>query len=379
MFIPVTGRIHLKVTELMRYYLKAIVILLLIYTFSITVIRAADDTKDPWPLTVKDNLNVAIIGTYGEYRLPGHFHLAIDIQSKIGEPVYNNRDGILLECVKIHNRAGYRIVIGDLTTLEGREFTHVDPTRKILNLEPGKSLIKKGELLGHVADYSNDKEDWNDHLHYAYVRIKRAVNRDGDAQNVIEGLEHPLNRLEITPEIAKVLRDAPPQLVEPIMFIPDGGKKGDFKDNVIFGNVDILVHAFDRMGRSWGLGPHSPAPYEFEWRIVEPSQCEGVGGKLVMDGRLPLIRPVSNANYVIDEKILGDFIFIITNRMTENGYWMTNESRSNPGYPAVTNSDARYPDGKYTIEVIIREHPALGKQRESRFTAVTYIDNFPGE
>jgi len=333
--------------------------------------------KDPWPLKIKKDLNVALIGTYGEYRAGGHYHLAIDIQSHKGEPVFNNRDGILLECIKIHNRAGYRIIIGDINTLEGREFTHVDPVRKILNLEPGKSLIKKGELIGHICDYRNDGDNWNDHLHYAYVRIKRPVNKEGDALNVIEGIEHPLNRLEITPEIRDILRDSPPQIVEPIMFIPDEGVKGEFSDGVIYGNVDILVHAFDRMGRSWGLGKNSPAPYEFEWRIIEPAGYEDVGGLLRMDGRIPLVRPQFHVNYIENESWLGDFQIIITNGMTENGYWYTTESSSNRGNPTRNPDDAFFPDGDYTIEVIIREHPALGiPQHESRFTVETTIDNF---
>ena len=333
--------------------------------------------KDPWPLKIKEDLNVALIGTYGEFRAGGHYHLAIDIHSHKGEPVFNNRDGILLECIKIHNRAGYRIIVGDINTLEGREFTHVDPVRKILRLEPGKSLIKKGELIGHIADYRNDADNWNDHLHYAYVRIKQPVNKEGDALNVIEGIENPLNRLEITPEIRKILRDAPPQMVEQIMFIPDEGVKGDFKDGVIYGNVDILVHAFDRMGRSWGLGKNSPAPYEFQWRIIEPAGYEKVGGILKMDGRIPLVRPQYHANYIENESWLGDFQIIITNSMTENGYWNTNESKSHTGRQARTPDDALFPDGDYTIEVVIREHPALGiPQHESRFTVKTTIDNF---
>jgi hypothetical protein len=334
-------------------------------------------SKDVWPLKIKEDMNVALIGTYGEYRYPGHYHLAIDIHSHKGEYVYNNADGILLECIKIHDRAGYRIIIGDPVTLEGREFTHVEPTRKFLQAKPGTSLIKKGEYIGNIADYGNDGEDWNDHLHYAYVRIKQMVNKEGDALNVIEGLEHPLNRLEITPEIREILRDAPPQFVEPIMFIPDGGKKGEFKNGPVYGKVDILVHAFDRMGRSWGLGKYSPGPYEFEWRIVKPSGFADAGGVLKLDGKIPLIRPNPCSNYIENEMWAGDFQFLVTNGMIENGYWFTNESKSNSGIVSRSNADAKYPDGKYTIEVTIREHPALGTpQRFVTAKADVVLDNF---
>lgn len=339
--------------------------------------------KDAWPLKIKEDLNVALIGTYGEYRSDGklrgggHYHLAIDIHSNKGESVFNNADGILLECIKIHNRAGYRIIIGDINTLEGREFTHVDPVRKILRLEPGKSLIKKGELIGHICDYRNDGDLWNDHLHYAYVRIKRPVNKEGDALNVIEGIGNPLGRLEITPEICKILRDAPPQMVEQIIFIPDEGRKGDFEDDFIYGNVDIVVHAFDRMGRSEGLGRNSPAPYEFQWRIIEPAGYETEGGILKMDGRIPLIRPQYHANYIENESWIGDFQIIVTNGMVTNGYWSTRESKSYPGTQARSSDDALFPDGDYTIEVVIREHPALGiPPHESTFTVKTTINNF---
>jgi hypothetical protein len=364
--------------------IRKTVLTLLFLVFSMNFIHPATSRdaelhdKDPWPLIPKDDINVSIIGSYGEFRDLGHYHIAIDIQSREGEPVTNCRDGYLLECVHLSDKRGWRVVIGDPKTLTGREYAHVQPVRKLEKMELGKSIIKKGEIIAHVFDYGNDKSNWNDHLHYGYVRIKEMVNRHGRDDNLLEGLEHPLNRLEITPEISKVLMDSPPQLVEDVYFIPDEGRKGDFTDAKIYGKVDIAVHAFDRMGRGLALGKYAPAPYEFEWRIISPEKFSSMGGKLLMDGPIPFLRGEDHSNYIVDESWLGDFQIIITNGMNTNGYWFTNESRSLPDTIARTDDDALFPDGDYTVEVIIREHPSLGiSQREMRTTSRITIDNFP--
>ena len=341
-------------------------------------INSSAGDKDPWPLKPKDNMNVAIIGTYGEFRDKGHYHIALDIQSSKGEDVINCRDGYLLECTHLGGKRGWRMVIGDPKTLTGCEYAHIEPVRQLKDMPLGKYFVKKGEIIAHVFDYGNDGQPWNDHLHYGYVRIKKMVNLEGRDDNLIEGTEHPLDRLEITPEIRKVLLDATPQLVEPVMFIPDEGKKGGFGDDPIYGKVDILVHSFDRMGRGPGLGLYAPAPYEFEWRIVSPEGYEKAGGVLKMDGPIPFLRYEYHSNYIENESWLGDFQILITNGMNTNGYWFTNESRSDPGSEARSESDSRFKDGEYKIEVTIREHPALGiPQRETKTTAKAIVDNFP--
>jgi len=361
-------------------FLLAFFLFFLIFSFTLASSineNSNSSDKDSWPLPPKDDINVALLGTYGEYRDLGHYHVALDIQSRKGEPVINCRDGYLIECVHLSDKRGWRIVIGNPKTLTGREYAHIQPVRKLENMELGKSIIKKGEIIAHVFDYGNDNETWNDHLHYGYIRIKEMVNHHGRDDNLLEGLEHPLNKLEITPELLKVLRDSPPQLVEDIFFIPDEGKKGDFKDKTIFGKVDIVAHSFDRMGRGSGLGKFAPAPYEFEWRIISPEGFDDAGGKLLLDGPIPFLRGEYHSNYIENEKWLGDFQIVITNEMNANGFWFTNESRSNHGEEARTKDDARFPDGEYTIEVIIKEHPALGiPQRETRTTAKITVDNF---
>jgi hypothetical protein len=359
-----------------------IILLLVIFGFdSSTRAGSAGSSagnKDQWPLRPKDNLNVALIGTYGEFRDLGHYHIAIDIQSKKGEEVINCRDGYLLECTHLSKQRGWRMVVGDPKTLTGREYAHIEPVHQLKDMPLGKYFLKKGEVIAHIYDYGNDNNPWNDHLHYGYVRIKKMVNLEGRDDNLIEGTEHPLDELEITPEIQKILLDAPPQLVEPVTVIPDQGKLGGFGKGPAYGKVDIVVHAFDRMGRGPGLGLYAPAPYEFEWRIKSPKGYEKEGGILKMDGPIPFLRGEYHSNYIENETWLGDFRIVITNGMNTNSFWFTNESKTNPGEGARSEPDSHFKDCEYTIEVTIREHPALGiPQRETKATVKVVVDNFP--
>ena len=53
-----------------------ILILSLNYFIDMNLMSAAEELveieKDSWPLKVKEDMNVALLGTYGEYRYPGH-------------------------------------------------------------------------------------------------------------------------------------------------------------------------------------------------------------------------------------------------------------------------------------------------------------------
>jgi len=249
-----------------------------------------------WPIS---NFNVQhpLNGTFMEYRpgSPEHFHDGIDIHAPWHTPVYNVSAGPAYP-------SSHQIRVGNFN------YAHLE------NIESFKwgDWVNSDTLLGQTDNLN--------HVHFS----------DGDDQMEV----NPLRDYGIKPYL-----DTEPPTIFDVTLTRDGDLNNIISPNNVNGNIDIVVHARDDISSQGTPGPK--AVYRIGYHIV--GFHSGPIYNLQFDNWLSS----GNLGYVYalgsgwtDE---NDHYYIVTNNMTSNNYWNSQE----------------VPNGNYTLRITaqdIRSH-----------------------
>lgn len=339
------------------------------------LIRSKD--KDQWPV---ENVDYIISG-YGDSRIDARqksirYHPAIDIPAPKGTPVFEKIGGIFFGCFESDKITGWKVFVGNPFTKRCRIYSHIIPTLKIRNMNPGKSIVFPGTRLGTIHDFNSDGNSGDDHLHYGYVKIDKIPENNSVVIKIIEGYANPLDRLIIGDELKKKLKGKEPEILDKLIFTKNGDYSSVYSSNKISGKIDIIVHAKDEMGAGSGKGSGEPGVYKISWQLINPGY-NNIGNSIEFNG---VLNTAMGSNiHDLRRELNADFhnYYIVTNRFDSDGYWYTNESRVNPGNDAENEKDAKFPDGEYGIKITVFEHPAFGvPQRKAEYFENVTVSNF---
>ncbi|MCK4668485.1 M23 family metallopeptidase, partial [Candidatus Dependentiae bacterium] len=331
-----------------------------------------------WPFEPQ-NSPPPISITFGDYNNK-QFHLGVDIPKNKNTPIKSVKSGYVLCFLPDPGGDMGTIIIGDEThksgCREGFKYDHIMKTPPDLRKLDAK--VDEGEIIGLVADFDpGGALDSFDHLHFAYdingVKWRNPFSFYDSgflpAQNVIINSEN-------------------------IYFMPDkawnlhhyqaiSGKK------IIYGNVDIVVEAHTEINSDIRSGI-----YSLKYEISNPPPNSSIVPEKTLVKFDELISKDDKYKLIYSETP-SDFFhghYIVTNcgtneptstdpliNVIENAWFTKVRSEvddSNGGIQssqnAKINTNAKYKDGEYTIEIEGEAYRNITMQQ----TKKVIVDNF---
>ena len=246
-----------------------------------------------WPIH-PSNQQHAISSTFMEWRSGGaggdynrHFHDGIDVPDPENTPVYSVSAGLV-------------DYTGDKLGIYVDKFLYYHVKIDTVKV-PRNSWVNRDSLIVKIADWPQ-----GDHLHF----------NDGQNQQEVNPLrEYGIN--PFTDNINPIFYTNPITLREddPNVGGWNGGADGQVIDkDSVYGNVDIIVHAKDEINSGKRVGLYALS-YQVCNRYCTPIAAEVLN--FAFDNWY--------SNYYVNFIYADTFKYIITNRLTSNGYWKTTD------------------------------------------------------
>src|SRR3989339_253109 len=299
-----------------------------------------------------------INATLGENRYNVRFHKGVDIRASAGIAVYPVVNGTVFYITPVEEKDGRVEIQGSGNIIYG--YWHI---KRSSGLAVGQSVTASVTKLGIVGDIDNP------HLHFEEGKGAYNPLRAGGLDNFSD--TH-------APEIESgSIRIIPQNVNEPPL--------GPVTEPLTYGKVDIRVDTTDRRiaadgGVPAGEGDHEVGVYKLKYEIIDTQQNQIVKTheNVVFDS-IPNTEDAYQYFDLVYYAYDGDYYtYWMTNNpwdsTTQNQFWNTKlkQGETWSGANAAVNSEAAYPDGRYTVHVEaydIRNNPAVQDQN-------IIVDNF---